>query len=197
VTHPDADHIGGLPEIFSRFSVGLFVESGASADTALAEALAVSVRQEKAQRLSARRDMTLSLGAGVFARVLFPDRDMAAAESNSTSVIVQVTYGETEFLLMGDAPKSIERYLLTLEGLSLSSDVLKIGHHGSQTSSAPEFLAAVSPAIAVISVGAENRYGHPDEEVLDALAQAQVRVVRTDEAGRIVFYSDGEKVIQE
>ena len=125
--------------------------------------------------------------------VLFPDRDAAGLESNTSSIIVRLTYGETEFLLLGDAPATIERYLVSL-GDELQSNVLKVGHHGSDTSTDETFLAAVAPAYAVISAGRDNRYGHPTERVLGLLTGAGVITKNTADEGDVSFVSDGRSV---
>jgi competence protein ComEC len=135
----------------------------------------------------------LSLGGGVFLHVLFPERDMGESNPNIASVVVRVVYGETSFLLTGDMPQSIERYLVGMYGHALSTDVLKLGHHGSKTSSSGEFLDAVSPAHAVVSAGCENSYGHPHEEVVERVQKSGAVLYETC-GGRVVFESDGRLV---
>ncbi|KKP80420.1 MAG: internalization-related competence protein ComEC/Rec2 protein, partial [Parcubacteria group bacterium GW2011_GWB1_35_5] len=132
------------------------------------------------------------LGDGVVLQILFPDRDPAGMETNTSSIIARLVYGENEFLFTGDSPKSIENYLISLGGLE--SDVLKAGHHGSKTSTSPDFVTAVSPEYVVISAGKDNRYGHPSQEVLDILNNFGAEILRTDKDGRIVFESDGESL---
>ena len=103
-------------------------------------------------------------------------------------------YGETEFLFTGDSPRAIEKYVVLLDGAHLRSDVLKVGHHGSKTSSADVFIAAVLPQFAVISAGKDNRYGHPHEEVISALKDVDAIIVSTSKNGTIIFESDGERL---
>ena len=110
-------------------------------------------------------------------------------DSNNTSIIARLVFGETAFLFTGDASQSVERQLSRFAGQQLDSDVLKVAHHGSKTSTAPEFVEAVSPEIAVISVGKDNKYGHPHQEVLDNLKG--VKILRTDLDGDIKIISDG------
>jgi competence protein ComEC len=201
-THPDQDHIGGLPEVFQKYEVGLFMEPGVSADTSAYEELKGKIEILKIERLEARRGMVVDLGGGAFLEILFPDRDPSGMETNSASIVTQLTYGEHEFLLTGDSPTSIENYLVSLnqgqtfgteaaQGLSLASDVLKAGHHGSKTSTGGSFLAAVNPQYVIISAGKDNRYGHPSPEVLETITKFGAQILRTDQDGRIIFKSDG------
>ena len=110
-------------------------------------------------------------------------------DSNDTSIVARLVFGETSFLFTGDATQSVERRLLDLVKQQLNAGVLKAGHHGSKTSTSPEFVEAVSPNIVVISVGKDNKYGHPRQEVLDNLAG--VKILRTDLDGDIKITSDG------
>lgn len=112
---------------------------------------------------------------------------------NDLSLIVKVIYGNTSFLITGDAEWEAEHDLLDA-GIDVSADVLRVGHHGSNTSTGYQFLRAVAPTYAVISVGADNIYGHPDEETLSRLADADVSVFRTDQLGTIVCFSNGEEL---
>ena len=119
--------------------------------------------------------------------------DPQAEETNNTSIVLRVVYGETSFLFTGDAETPVEQALLD-SGATLSSTVLKVGHHGSSSSTSYRFLNEVMPQYAVISVGKGNSYGHPHEEVLSRLHDADVTVLRTDELGDIVLVSDGKTV---
>jgi len=125
--------------------------------------------------------------------VLYPVYSTADIESNASSIVVQIVYGETAVLLTGDSPKRIEEYLVQ-QGVSLKSDVLKVGHHGSRTSTSKIFLEAVSPEYAVISAGKENRYGHPHVEVTDMLFNHDVEIVSTMQKGTVTFVSDAKKI---
>lgn len=190
-THPDKDHIGGLPAVFDRYAVSYFFESGVSGTTAAYRALLDAVRAEGIGSSVARRGVAIDLGSGVVFEILFPDRDPTGMDTNDASVVAKVVYGGTSFLLTGDSPQRIEQYLAALDGAKLKTDVLKVGHHGSKTSSADAFLGFASPLHAVISSGAENQYGHPHREVLDRLARFGIAVARTDKSGTVRFSSDG------
>jgi len=194
-THPDQDHIGGLPDVLKRYDVSHILESGVENDTSVTDAFITLSKAEKgAEYQKALRGQVIDIGGGAFIRVLFPDRDVANVETNAGSIIVQLVYGETEVLLSGDAPTSIENYVMALDGTSLQSDVLKIGHHGSRTSSSELFVGFASPEYAVISRGCDNRYGHPHSEVLAVLESFEIEVLDTCEDGSITFESDGERV---
>lgn len=197
-THPDADHIGGLPDVFKRYRVGLIVESSVrDEEGADAVAFEKAASGEGAERLIAERGQVIDLGGGARLEILFPDREVPNIETNTGSVIAHLVYGETSFMLTGDSPKGIEEYLVRLDGKSLESDVLKAGHHGSRTSSALSFVGFVAPEYAVYSRGCDNSYGHPHDEVKETFAQLGVATLDTCEEGSITFVSDGNTVVRE
>lgn len=193
-THPDQDHISGLIDVLNRFSITAIFEPGANASTSAYQTLEKTIIEKKVPRILARRGMRIVLDEGVFLNILFPDRDVSNVETNTASIVAELQYGNTNVLLTGDSPQVIEKYLVSLDGKTLHSDVLKPGHHGSKTSSSPEFIGAVAPQYAVISAGKNNKYGHPHKETLDTLKQFGVSVLRTDRSGTIVFQSDGGAV---
>lgn len=192
-THPDADHIGGLPGVFKSYRVLRYMEPGVESETNPTEALLASVAGEEGiERITARRGMRLLFGDGAYADVLFPDREVPGLETNTASVVVRVVYGETAFLLSGDSPSSVEEWLVRLDGERLRSDVLKAGHHGSRTSTSESWLSAADPSFVVISAGKDNSYGHPHPEVLERLQASGATVVSTMDEGTITFISDGK-----
>lgn len=196
-THPDKDHIGGLPDIFSRYQVSYFIESGAKNDTASYDALMYAVASESGiQTVVAKKGMRLSLGGGAYADILYPDRDITFLETNDASIVIRIVYGETEFMLTGDAPSSVEDGLVFSYGKdgALASDVLKAGHHGSKYSTDALWLSAVRPKLVVISAGEDNSYGHPAPEMLRRAEEAGARVVSTIDDGTIVIQSDGKNM---
>ncbi len=192
-THPDADHIGGLPDVFKRYDVDLVIESSV-ADTEGVDATALEnavSHEEGARRIVATRGQVIDLGSGVTVEILFPDRAVSHVETNTGSVIAMVRYGATSFLLTGDAPKEIEEYLVRLDGERLDSTVLKAGHHGSRTSSALSFVGFASPDYAIFSRGCDNSYGHPHDEPRAVFARFDIETLDTCTDGRIAFQSDG------
>lgn len=195
-THPDADHIGGLAVVLDRFSVGNAIRTENESDTGVWETVERKIEEEGAVVHYARRGQRYDLGSDVYVEILFPDIDASELESNTSSIVARLVYGDTAFMLTGDSPKSIEEYLVLVEGENLESDVLKVGHHGSRTSTSELFLAEVDPEYAVISAGADNSYGHPHLEVTDALFNFGVTTLSTAENGNIVFWSDGMSFIR-
>jgi competence protein ComEC len=193
-SHPDMDHIGGFPEVFKRYEVGAVLEPGATSENGVYDAAEAAIVREHAAHILAHRGMQVNLGGGVVADVLYPDHDMAGSETNSASIVLRVRYGTTAFLLSGDLPQAQEEYVAKEFGDGLHAQVLKLGHHGSRTSSSPYFLAAVHPDIAIISAGKDNRYGHPHKEVVDLLAKLGIPSLKTFEEGTITLESNGETV---
>jgi|CXWL01.1.fsa_nt_gi competence protein ComEC len=190
-THPDADHIGGLSGVFSNYKVSKYITPDIDSETNTAEELAFRAGNEKGvEVLTARRGMKIDMGGGAYADILFPDRDVSGVETNTGSVIMRVVYGETEFLLSGDAPLSIENWLVTLDGERLESDVLKAGHHGSRTSTGDAWLGVVRPKFVVISAGKDNSYGHPHQEVVDKVLATGATLLSTVD-GAVRFTSNG------
>jgi len=191
-THPDADHIGGLIDVLERYDVDYVYRSGVMHDTPEVQTFLNAIKKEGSEETYARRGDVIDLGGGVYVEILFPDRDVFEIETNTGSVIVRVVYGDTSFFLSGDSPQSIEEYVVALDGKSLKSDVLKVGHHGSRTSTAATLLGFVSPQYGVISRGCDNRYGHPHPDVLELLNRFEVEILDTCEEGTITFVSDGK-----
>jgi len=193
-THPDTDHIAGLVDVLNRYNIGTIIETAAEHDAPAAIAFEKAAGNENAQIITAAAGQQIQLGASTTIRVFSPYGDTRKWENNAASVVVQIEYGEIEFMLTGDAPSSIEKYLADTYGERLQSDVLKLGHHGSKTSSSEEFLKQVQPQYAVVSSGKDNRYGHPHEEVVTRASAAGAQLVSTAELGTIIFKTDGKRV---
>lgn len=191
VSNPDKDHIAGFIPLLERYRVGAVVEPGTVGASGVYEAL-VREGNTRATRIVARRGTVIDLGGGAHFEVLFPDRDVSGVTTNTGSIVGRLIYGDTSVMFPGDAPDEIENYVLALGREKVNSDILKAGHHGSRTSSAPEFVAAVSPDVAVISSGKDNSYGHPHQETLDTFQKAGVEVLNTADQGTIMFKSDGK-----
>lgn len=189
-THPDADHIGGFPEIVSRYEIGRFIETGISSDSDLAGALYRRLEEKNVPTYRAMRGDRIELASGVYIDILFPDHGVAGLETNESSIIARLHYGESDVMLTGDAPQKIENYVASLDGEALASDILKVGHHGSRTSTSDIFLSVVQPSYAVISAGESNSYGHPHQEVLGLLRGNGISIIETKE-GTVVFSTTG------
>lgn len=187
LTHPDADHLSGLVPVFERYEVAGVLDSVGEDDPDGETWLAV-VHAEGASRQLAAAGLQVIAGS-VTLTVLNPPADSGKAlDGNNRSVVLRLDYGESSVLLTGDAEAEAERAMLR-GGLPLAASVLKVGHHGSVASTSAAFLTAVKPSLAVISVGADNRFGHPAPELLERLQG--IEVLRTDEQGRIELVSEG------
>lgn len=195
LTHPDADHVGGLPAVLDRYAVAAVVAPEVEHHTPDAQAWRAAVEVEAAAGalvFEAVAGMRIGLDpeAGVVADVLWPPRDRPPPPEavNDHSVVLRLVHGRTTILLTGDIEAEVEARLVR-EGAPLAADVLKVAHHGSETSTTPDFLAAVRPSLAVISAGADNRFGHPTASVLERLERIMVR--RTDVDGAVEIIGDG------
>ena len=171
LTHPDEDHLGGLPAVLDRYDVDAVADTGVASTNALYLEWERAVDEEAPRRVMALQGRTIALGASTFLRVLNPEgapRPGMSPDLNDASVAIHLVHGGVSFLLTGDIESGAEGRLLR-SGQDLGSTVLKVPHHGSRSSSTAAFLAAVAPRAAVISAGAENPYGHPHPEVLQRL----------------------------
>lgn len=196
-THPDSDHIGGLIEVLKKYEVAKILTTENEGETSTAEMYNKLKAQEGAEIIFARRGQEFTLDASTTLRVLFPETNPKDMETNTSSIVFQLQYGSSTFMFTGDSPKSIEEYLVLVEGESLKSDVLKAGHHGSRTSTSELFLNEVRPAFAVISAGKDNSYGHPHVEVTDLFFNTRVEVLETAKEGTITLLSDGSRIWHE
>jgi competence protein ComEC len=192
-THPDADHIGGLPLVLERYKVGLFLTSQVTTDTQVFKDLYKTIAQKNIPAYYVRSGMTLSLDPATHTAlsILFPDRDTSGWETNTASVVARLDIGTASALFTGDSPSSIEKYLIKKEPSRIDVDILKLGHHGSKNSSSAEFLEATSPTLALISAGVNNKYGHPHKEVIDLLAKLHIPYVSTQMSGTVTLRTDG------
>ena len=198
-THPHNDHIGGLAQALERYSVGAALERRIEYESVGYEAWARAVDAEEshgAQVIEARAGQVIALDENVSIEVLGPPRELlsgTASDTDNASLVLRLVYGDVSVLLTGDIFAAAERALLE-GGAALDSDVLKVPHHGSDSSSTAEFLDAVSPAAAVISVGADNRFGHPDDDVVRRLREfvGEDGLYMTPERGTVEFVTDGK-----
>ena len=192
-THPDADHIGGMDVILYKFDVDHVWMPQLESDTVtyrdvvdVCQEEGYEIEQPEWQKEYTLSDATIEIEGPVFIADSYADK-------NEASIIVKVTYGENSFLFCGDAPVSEEAEMLEND-VDLSADVLKLGHHGSDTSTSEAFLQAVSPEYGVISCGEGNSYGHPHASTIEKLKNAGTQIYRTDLQGTVVAYSDGTNI---
>lgn len=192
LTHPEHDHLAGLLEVLKQYKVEDILWTGVLRDTVEFQEWQRLIKEEGAQIYIAQAGEKLSFSEKLsFLSILYPFESLDGKKvenSNDTSIIPRLVFGKTSFLFTGDISKFLERQLLSLVK-QFNSDVLKVSHHGSKTSSSKEFIEAVSPGVAVISVGRNNSYGHPHPETLTNLAG--VKILRTDSDGDIKIISDG------
>ncbi len=162
ITNPDADHIGGFMDVLRVYKVGAVFEPGTVSDSKTYQNLKEEMENKNIPDILVKRGMHLDIGGGATIDILFPDRDVFDWSSNDGSIVAKLTYGETSFMLTGDSTIKTEKIILSKNSPEvLDSTILKVGHHGSRTSSSAKFIKAVSPEYALISNGKDNKYGHP------------------------------------
>ncbi len=194
VTNPDADHISGFLDILQNYKVDKFFEPGTLNDSKTFQNLKEAVKNKKISDIYVKRGMRLDIGGGAVIDILFPDRDVSTWSTNDGSVVARLVYGKTSIMLTGDATSKTEGIILKENSTAqLSSTILKVGHHGSHTSSSDSFVKTVAPKYAMISDGKDNKYGHPHIETLNTLAKYSAKIFRTDLLGTIIMKSYGEK----
>ena len=197
LTHPDADHVGGLPAVLNQFVVGTVLHSGVRASSDAFESWSNAI-DSHSNVVIAHPGMTIGLDRSVFLEVISAgclDRSTSCSDANEASVVAKLNHGDVSFFLTGDIEHSTESRLVN-SNTDLRSTVFKAPHHGSATSSTSAFIDAVNPAAAVVAVGTKNRYGHPDPDVLKRLntAVGADRVFRTDRLGAVTFQTDGKRL---
>lgn len=195
ITHPDEDHSGGLVSVVRDYKIGAIFISGNISDNKNYNQILKIAESEKIPTFKAEAGTNIYLDKDkkVVFEILSPTGEVLFEESNSTSILGRLVYDESEFMLTGDAGIDIEGIVLK-EGRNIDSDVLKLGHHGSKTSSSINFLKAVDPEVVIISAGENNSYGHPHKEVMDRVNSLGIRSLATYDLGIITFLSDGEKI---
>jgi competence protein ComEC len=189
-THPDQDHIGGLIDVVKSYRVGTIIETKAQSDSQTFQAWQEAVKAENSQIVEAINGVTIKFLDGAEAKVYYPFSSLESpnrANNNQYSVVIKFTVGEDNFLFTGDLPSEQEMALVK-EKSDIRSNILKTAHHGSKYSTSEEFIEAVSPREAIISVGKDNAYGHPSSEVIERLLKHGVRIFRTDEMGDIIYH---------
>ena len=195
LTHSDDDHLVGLMGVLRHYKVSQVLESGYGEGPVYREWL-TEVEEKEIDWTIARAGQKIDLGEGIVLEVIHPGEDLleeTESKANSNSVVLRLVWNEVSFLLTGDADDAAEQDMMYGGVLrSLDCTVLKVGHHGSRYSTSPEFLSAVDPQVAVISVGTGNTFGHPSDETLARLNC--VEVYRTDECGTVTFSTDGERL---
>ena len=204
-THPDTDHISGLVDVLERYHVSYVVQSSVEGSAPIWHALESTITSNAksgTRVITALRGQIIDLGgstgspqvAHAYLEILSPDRSMPHVDTNDGCVVTRLVYGKTAFMLPCDAPQAVENYLVYEDGANLHSDVLKAGHHGSNTASSPLFVGFVSPQYAIYSRGCNNKYGFPHAETIATFARLHIATLDTCKQGTIRFKSNGQTV---
>lgn len=191
-THPHEDHIGGMSTVINDYNIKNFYAPKKIMTTATFSDMVKALKRKNLKINVPKPGTYIDLGKDTTCEVLSPSNNHYE-DINNYSIVIKITYKNNKFLFMGDAQKSVEKEILN-NGFDVSCDVLKAGHHGSNTSSSKEFLDKANPKIAVISCGKGNMYGHPHKQTLTEFKKRKIRTYRTDLDGDIVLYSDGSTI---
>ena len=195
LTHPHSDHLGGLIYVLENIKAGMVLDPAIPHTSYLYQKFLSLIKSKDIPFKTALAGQVIDLGDGVSAQILAPTEPLIEeSELNNNSIVIKLVYKDTSLLLMGDAEKEEEERLLELYPDALAADVLKAGHHGSRTSSSPEFLEAVAPETAIISCGKGNKFKHPHQSTLKKFEEMGIKVYRTDQDGAVVIKSDGGEV---
>jgi len=198
LTHPSADHVTGLVEVLNRYKVRQVLYPDLDFKSDIYDEWLRLIKEKNIEYTIAQAGHQINFGEGTIIKVLNPRRPLltgTASDIDNNGMVLRISLGKVSFLLTADIGREAEFELITHRA-DLSSTVLKVGHHGSDTSTTPEFLAVVNPQLTVISVGADNKFGHPDNEVTDRLKArlGAENIYRTDEQGTVEFITDGDRL---
>lgn len=187
-THPDQDHIGGLVDVAKNYKIETVLETDARSDSQTYGSWEDLISSKNIQKTEAIKNTTIKFPNEARIEILYPFFSVGDAGSNSNdwSVVAKLIFGENKFLFTGDLPNTKETELIA-DKADIKADVLKVSHHGSKYATSEEFLRAVSPKEAVISVGKNNMYGHPAPEIIGRLLKNGIKIWRTDELGDIKY----------
>lgn len=195
LTHPERDHLVGLIEVLKSYKIDYILWTGVVRQSLEYDKWKELIEKEKAELLIAQNNQRIRVGKA-FIDILYPLKSLEGKKfknSNDSSIVSRLVFGENSFLFTGDISRKIERKLIE-EKINLMANVLKVGHHGSKYSSTDKFLATIKPEIAIIQVG-KNNYGHPASEVLERLRKFLIEVLRTDKDGDIKIITDGKNLM--
>lgn len=193
LTHPEHDHIAGLIEVLKRYNVENILWTGVLRDTGEYDEWTRLIEDSNVEIAQLGQKI---IAPNIFFEILYPFENLEGQivkNTNNSSIVSRLVFNDTCFIFTGDIYSSVERKIIDKQ-LDLDCEVLKIGHHGSKTSTSKELLENVTPQIAVISAGKDNSYGHPHDKVLEILTDYDIKVLRTDQLGDIKIISDGDNV---
>ena len=190
-THPHEDHIGGLPEVIRNFQIGKVYLPNKTNNTLIFEELLNEIKNKKLKISEGKSGINIIDNGDLKFYIIAPSKEYS--NINNNSIVTKIIYKSFSTIITGDAEKESESNMIK-EGHNLKANILRVGHHGSNTSSTEEFLNKVNPEYAIISLGKDNSYGHPDLEVLESLEKKNIVILRTDELGSIIIKTDGNKI---
>lgn len=188
-THPHADHIGGMEQVVRAFDIGEIYMTNAQTNTKTFENLLLAIKEKDEKIIRAKAGVEIFSDENICAYFVAPNAD-SYDDLNNYSAVMKLTYGENSFLFTGDAEKISEDQIRS----NIKCDVLKVGHHGSSSSTTKNFLKKTEPTYAVVSCGKDNSYGHPDNEVIKRLEVQKINIYRTDTNGTVEAVSDGKTI---
>ncbi|MDM0446722.1 ComEC/Rec2 family competence protein [Clostridium perfringens] len=191
-THPHEDHLGGMDEVLENFDVKSFYAPKVAHTTKTYENMLKAVKNEGLKIQQIKEGTKIDLGKDTEVQVYSPVKSQYE-ELNNYSPVMKISYGQNSFMFTGDAESLVEKEILN-ENKDLKADVLKLGHHGSHSSTSEEFLKAVNPSIAIVSCAKDNKYGHPHKETMSNLKKAGITVYETFRDGDITINSNGKKL---
>ena len=192
LTHPDADHIGGIDDLFDNFVVLNYLTPEIECDTQICARVEESEVLEEGLNISLGRTGFEFNGLDLDWEILSPD-DLIYDTDNDNSIVIKLSYGDVSFLFTGDCEEDCEDMMLTF-ARDVQATVLKVGHHGGSSATSAKFLAEVNPAYAILSYGDTNPYGHPSRTIIDRLIKQDVHIIRTATAGDIEVRTDGTEL---
>lgn len=184
-THPDKDHIAGLMAVMKNYQVGAIINSRVSKESEIFQEFENLIQQEKISEMAGETGWKINWPNGASLKIL---EAKETKDTNQGSVVTRLDFGENSFLFTGDITENEENNLIIKIPDLLDSDFLKVAHHGSKYATSAEFLESVQPQEAIISVGKNNRYGHPTPEVLGRLEEKGINILRTDQEGDIIYF---------
>lgn len=193
-THPHEDHIGGMSSVIDSFNIGSFYAPKEISNSNSFKNMVISLNKKKLKITPAKTGEKLNIGKNIICTIIAPNNN-SYKEVNNYSVVLKLTYENTSFLFTGDAEALSEEEILK-KGFNIKADVLKIGHHGSNSSTSTNFFNEVNPKVSIISCGKGNDYGHPHKETLAKLKNNNTILYRTDLDGTVILESDGNKIIR-
>jgi competence protein ComEC len=194
LTHQDFDHLNGALEAMKRYKINNVIWNGQTATSDTFRQWQEILAKSEAKVLIANDDQLVEAGRAVL-KIIYPfkEENYSVKNQNDSSIVLRLSFGEIDFLLSGDAGQAVEKILLDRKGDFLSSEIFKAAHHGSKTSNSRDFLKAVEPRLIVVSVGKDNKYGHPHPEVLQRFVDFAIKVLRTDDLGDIKIKTNGKE----